>query len=86
MSAPATNRRSIGYFPSRDDGTMPVTGEGWFLARDIPRGIMPLDGLVTVFVKCSVCLIKGVLCIQLNKTIPKLSKSKHRSRSVTCAL
>ena len=42
MSAPPTNRRSIGYFSSRDDGTMPVTGEGWFLARDIPLGIMPL--------------------------------------------
>lgn len=42
MSPPKTNRHAILYFPSRDTGQLPATGDGWFLARDIPLGIMPL--------------------------------------------
>jgi hypothetical protein len=41
VSFPGGHRRSVAYFPSRDTGVLPVTGNGWFLARDIPRGIMP---------------------------------------------
>lgn len=42
MSPPQTNRHAVLYFPSRDTGQLPATGDGWFLARDIPLGIMPL--------------------------------------------
>jgi hypothetical protein len=42
MSAPQTTRHAVLYFPSRDTGVLPVSGDGWFLARDIPLGIMPL--------------------------------------------
>jgi hypothetical protein len=41
MSEQRSPRHSIAYFPS-GEGSVPATGHGWFLARDIPLGIMPL--------------------------------------------